>query len=245
MEKDFQEVFMKKYEKKIDIQYVFQSLEMVPDWYEMNPERTKPLGTGHALLMGKDVVKEPFLVINGDDFYGEHSFKIAAEFLKNECTEELYAIPAYRLENVLSEYGTVKRGICEVKGGYLKEIDETFEIKRGKGGDITGKSWNGKDVVLKNDDLVSMNMFCLHNNVFENLSKRFRFFLKNIEDELTGEFLLPVILSDMIKDNEVKFEVLESKAEWFGVTYPEDGPVVREKIKDLVNRDIYPSNLKI
>ena len=245
MEEDFKEVFLKKYEEKIDIDYCFQSVDMVPKWYEVNTERTKPWGTGHALLMGKDIVKEPFLVINGDDFYGEHSFKIAADFLKKKCAEKLYAIPAYRLENVLSDHGTVKRGICEVKEGYLEEIDETFEIERGKEGEITGKSWNGKDVVLKNEDLVSMNMFCLHNNVFESLNRRFDLFLRNNRDELTGEFLLPVILSDMIKDNEVKFEVLETSAEWFGVTYPEDGPIVRQKLKNLVEKGIYPSKLQI
>ncbi|MFA5633791.1 MAG: sugar phosphate nucleotidyltransferase [Candidatus Dojkabacteria bacterium] len=245
MEDDFKELFVKKYEKRIDIQYIFQSLDMVPDWYKVNPERVKPLGTGHALLVAKDIIKEPFLVINGDDFYGNHSFKVSADFLKKECTEELYAITTYRLENVLSEHGTVKRGICKAEDNYLKEIDETFEIAREKDGKITGKSWNGDRVRLRDNDLVSMNMFCLHHTIFDSLERRFEAFLKDNEDELEGEFLLSMILSNMINDGEVKFKVLEALDEWFGVTYPEDGPVVREKIKDLVEKSVYPSNLEI
>ncbi len=243
MEEAFKDIFMEKYKDKIDINYIFQSVDMLPDWYELSPKRTKPWGTAHALLVAKDVLKEPFLVINGDDFYGKEAFKVGGNFLRNDCKKDLYGIPAYRLENVLSDHGTVKRGICEVKGDFLEGIEETFEIERRKEGKIEGKTWDGKEMVMKNKDLVSMNMFCLHNNIFENLERRFEDFLKENEDELEGEFLLPVILSNMIKDGEVKFEVLETKGEWFGVTYPEDAGVVRVKLKELVNSGEYPENL--
>lgn len=245
MEEDFKDVFMKKYEKKIDIQYVFQSLDMVPDWYTVHPERVRPLGTGHALLMGKDVIKGPFLVINGDDFYGSHSFKISADFLRNECNERQYGITAFRLEKVLSDHGTVTRGICEVKDGYLEKINETFKVAKGESGEITGENSNGDKVFLKNTDLASMNVFCLHSSVFENLEEKFHSFLRNSKDKLEGEFLLPVMLSEMIRNGEVRFKVLEAEDEWFGVTNPEDGPVVRKKIADLIENSIYPSKLEL
>jgi NDP-sugar pyrophosphorylase family protein len=246
MEKDFKEVFMKRYEKKIDINYCFQDVNMVPDWYELNPERTKPWGTGHAFLMGKDLVKEPSFVISSDDFYGTSTFVNAYRFLREECTPELCSIPVYRLKNVLSEYGSVKRGICKTKDGFLLNIEETFEVRRDSDGIIRGSKQTGEEVVVDEDTYTAMSAYGIHHRLFEILEERFTKFLKkNIKDNMTQEYLLPEILSDMVKDGIIKIKILESEAEWFGVTYPEDGPVVREKIKDLVNRDIYPSKLKI
>lgn len=245
MEEAFKEIIMSKYQDKIDISYVFQSLDMVPDWYKLNPERVKPWGTGQALLVAKEALKEPFLVINGDDFYSQESFEIAAKFLREGCTPTEYAIPAYRLENVLSESGAVKRGICTTEDGYLKKIDETFEVQRGEDGVIRGVTWDGKDMIMKDGDYASMNLFCVHNVVFDNLERRFEKFLKTNEDELTGEFLLPTIFSNMVEDGDVKFKVIETGGEWFGVTYPEDGPIVREKLKELVDKGIYPKKLEL
>jgi NDP-sugar pyrophosphorylase family protein len=245
MEEAFKEIIMSKYQDKIDISYVFQSLDMVPDWYKLNPERVKPWGTGQALLVAKEALKEPFLVINGDDFYSQESFKVAAKFLRESCTPTEYAIPAYRLENVLSDNGAVKRGICTVEDSYLKKIDETFEVKRGEDGVIRGVTWDGKDMVMNDGDYASMNLFCVHNVVFDNLERRFEKFLKTNEDELTGEFLLPTIFSNMVEDGDVKFKIIETGGEWFGVTYPEDGPVVRGKLKELVYKGQYPQKLEL
>jgi NDP-sugar pyrophosphorylase family protein len=217
---------------------------MLPDWYELNPERTKPWGTGHALLVAKDKIKEPFLVINGDDFYGRESFRIAADFLRNECTEDTYAIPAYRLENVLSDAGTVKRGVCTTKDGYLVRIDETFEVERDLEDKISGVTWDGKPMENLSDDTpISMNMFCLHPSAFEKFEKDFEKFLKKNEDELKGEYLLPVELSELIARGEIKMRVLETPAQWFGVTYKEDADIVREKLKELVEKGEYPETL--
>lgn len=244
MEEAFKEVFLEKYEGKIDIDYCFQSVDMIPDWYKLNPERTKPWGTGHALLVAKDKIDEPFLLINGDDFYGRESFKIAVDFLKNECTPDTYAIPAYRLENVLSDAGTVKRGVCTTKGDYLVSIEETFEVQREDKSNVSGVTWNGKPMTnLKNDTLISMNMFCLHTSIFDKLQRDFELFLKENEDELKGEYLLPIKLSGFIKRGEIKMKVLETPAQWFGVTYPEDAEVVRRKLKELVEEGTYPENL--
>ncbi|KUK77834.1 MAG: hypothetical protein XD93_0062 [candidate division WS6 bacterium 34_10] len=244
MEEAFRDIFLNKYEDKINIDYCFQTVDMLPNWYERHPKRVKPWGTGHALLTSKDIINEPFLVINGDDFYGRESFKIAADFLRKECTEDTYAIPAYRLENVLSDAGTVKRGVCTTKDGYLVRIDETFEVERDEEGVISGVTWDGKPMKnLSNETPISMNMFCLHPSAFEKFDRDFEKFLKKNEDELKGEYLLPVELSELISRGEIKMKVLETPAQWFGVTYKEDADIVREKLKELVEKGKYPKKL--
>jgi NDP-sugar pyrophosphorylase family protein len=244
MEEAFKEVFLEKYEDRIDIDYCFQTVDMVPKWYDLNPERTKPWGTGHALLVAKDKIHNPFLVINGDDFYGRESFEIGANFLKNECDENTYAIPAYRLENVLSDAGTVKRGICTTKDKFLVKIEETFDIERGEEGSINGVTWDGKHMSnLANDTHISMNMFCLHPSVFTTLIRDFENFLTENKDELKGEYLLPIELSELIKKDEIRMKVLETPAQWFGITYKEDAQIVRNKLKKLVENGEYPEKL--
>jgi hypothetical protein len=217
---------------------------MLPDWYERDPDRTKPWGTAHALLCARDLLNEPFLLINGDDFYGKESFKIAADFLREECKDDTYGIPAYRLENVLSDAGTVKRGICNIEEESLVDIKETFEIERDENGVINGVTWDGESMNdIPDGALVSMNMFCIHPSVFENFDKRFDEFLKNNEDELKGEFLLPIEFSNLIDQNIIEMKVLETPSTWFGVTYPEDAEIVRTKLKELVEKGDYPANL--
>lgn len=243
MEEAFKEIFMDKYKDKIDISYVFQSLDMLPSWYKLNPERTKPWGTGHALLVAKDAIKEPSYVISSDDFLGRDTFDVVAKFLREECSEDLYSIPTYRLETVLSDHGTVKRGICFTNNGYLNHIEETFEVLRDESGDIVGQKQTGEKVRMENDTPVAMSSYGIHPNVFANLEERFNKFLENVKDDLTGEFLLPEVLSDMVKDGDIKIKILESDGEWFGLTYKEDGPIVREKLRKLVDDGIYPEKL--
>ena len=243
MEESFKEIFIKKYEDKIEIKYVFQTLDMLPEWYEMNPERTKPWGTAHATLVAKDVLKNPFLIINGDDFYGSDAFKRGAKFLREECSEKEYGIVAYRLGNVLSDHGTVKRGICESKDGYLTSMVETFDIQKNEDGRISGVTWDGLAKTMQDNDLTNMNMFAVHNNVFDIFEKYFEDFLKEDRDPLKGEFLLPIELSKAINNDELEIKVVETSAEWFGVTYPDDAPIVREKLKKLVEDGVYPEDL--
>ncbi len=245
MEEAFKEIFMDKYKDKIDISYVFQSLDMVPSWYKLNPERTKPWGTGQALLVAKEAIKEPSYVISSDDFYGKETFNIVAKFLREECTQDLYSIPVYKLKNVLSEYGTVKRGVCFTKDGYLDHIEETFEVAKMEDGKITGQKQTGECVNLDDNTPTAMSSYGIHPSVFSNLEKRFDNFLKNLQDDLIDEYLLPEILSDMVKDRDVKIKMLETNSNWFGVTYKEDGPIVREKLKKLVEEGIYPEKLKL
>ena len=243
MEEIFNEMFMTRYKDRIDLQYVFQSVDKIPRWYKLNPERVKPWGTGHALLMAKDVIKEPMLIINGDDFYGSDAFRVSAKFLKEECSEKTYGITTYKLKNVLSENGTVKRGLCKEKDGYLESIEELFEIKREEDGKIYGERLNGEKVELKDDDFISMNMFEVHPSVFSTLEEKFEKFLEEHPDSLTDEFLLPTIFDNMISNKEVEFKVLQSDGKWFGVTYKEDAPIVREKLQKLVDDGVYPEKL--
>ena len=245
MEEAFKEIFMYKYKDKIDISYVFQSLDMLPSWYKLNPERTKPWGTGQALLVAKDAIKEPSYIISSDDFFGKDTFNIVAKFLREECSESMYSIPVYKLKNVLSDYGTVKRGICFTKDGYLDHIEETFEVGKGKGGSIMGQKQTGEIAKLDDNTPTAMSSYGVHPTVFAYLEERFNKFLENIKDDLTEEFLLPEILSDMVRDGNIKIKILESESTWFGVTYKEDGPIVREKLRKLVEEGIYPEKLKL
>lgn len=244
MEEVFKEIFLSKYEGRIEIDYCFQTVDMLPSWYTLNPERVKPWGTGHALLVAKEKLSEPFLIINGDDFYGRESYRIASEFLKNECNSTTYAIPAYRLENVLSDAGGVKRGVCTTKEGHLVSIEETFDLKRDEQGSINGVTWDGKAMNnLMGNTPMSMNMFCIHPSAFDKFEKGFSKFLKENRDELAGEYLLPTQLSNLIQQGEIVMKVLDTPSQWFGVTYPEDGPIVREKLKKLVESGVYPQKL--
>jgi NDP-sugar pyrophosphorylase family protein len=245
MEEAFNEIFMEKYKDKINISYVFQSVDMLPDWYELNPKRTKPWGTGHALLVGKEVINEPCLVISSDDFYGSLTFKNAHNFLKKECTEGVYGIPVYKLKNVLSKYGTVKRGICKTEGGYLINIEETFEVRRDEDGVIRGKKQTGQEVVLDDNTHVAMSAYGIHPFLFDILDEKFSDFLKNMKDGMTEEYLLPEILSQMVEEGIIRIKILESEDDWFGVTYPEDAQIVKKKLKQLVDKGEYPKNLSI
>lgn len=245
MVEDFKEVFMERYQDAIDINYCIQSVDMLPEWYELNPKRTKPWGTTHALLVSKDLINEPFLVINGDDFYGKDAFKMAENFLRKECDKNSYAIVGYPLKNVISDIGTVKRGICQVDSkGYLKALEETFEIKRDEYGVINGVTWDGKKREGINEEtLVSMNMFCYHPAIFKEFEEEFEQFLKENDDELEGEYIMAVGLNNIVKNKKGKIKVLRTSSEWFGVTNPEDAQIVRKKLKELIKDGKYPQNL--
>jgi NDP-sugar pyrophosphorylase family protein len=244
MEESFKEIFLNKYED-IEVEYCFQSVDMLPDWYELNPERTKPWGTTHALLVSKEHINTPFLVINGDDFYGQDAFQISADFLREECNPQNYAIIGYPLKNVMSDTGTVKRGLCKVDSeGNLKVLEETFDIKRDEDGVINGVTWDGKEREdIDEDTLASMNMFCYHPAIFKEFEEEFERFLKENDDELTGEYIMAVGLNNIVKNDKAKIKVIKTPSEWFGVTNPEDARVVRTKLKELVEKGEYPKKL--
>ena len=245
MEEAFKEVYMDKYKGKVDIDYIFQDIADVPDWYKQENDislRQKPWGTGHAVLVAKNKLNNPFLVINGDDFYGRESFQKAAKFLREECSENESAIISYKLKNVLSDNGTVKRGICTVKDEHLDRIAEAFELKRNPDNTITGEdAQTGEKLLLQDDTNISMNMFCLSPYIFEHLQNKFDTFLHSCAEG--EEFILPNIFNELIKEGKLNIKSIDTNGTWFGVTYKEDAPSVRENIQKLIDDGIYPSNL--
>ena len=243
MEEIFNEMFMTRYKDRIDLQYVFQSVDKLPSWYKLNPERVKPWGTGHAVLMAKDVIKEPMLIINADDFYGIEGFEVSAKFLRDECSEKVYGTTTYKLRNVLSDHGTVKRGVSKEKDGYLVSIEDILNVKMEEDGHMYGEQVGVGRIRLDDDEQASMNMFEVYPNVFDLLEEKFEVFLKEHPDSLTDEFNLSDMFGVMISEGKVVFKVLHSPGKWFGVTNPEDGPIVREKLQKLVDEGVYPEKL--
>ena len=239
----FRDTVGKRVEKYIDVEYVFQELDKLPYGYSVPEDRVKPWGTGHAILCCKDVVKENFAIINSDDFYGRDAFKVIAEFLKNVKEEKSineYAMAGYKVKNTLTENGAVKRGICQVKDGYLtKLIESNIEKKDGKL--IATPLEGGEEFEVSEEDTVSMNMFGFTPKMFDYLEKRFPEFLDEHKDNLTKcEYLIPTIIFEEINSGNAKVEVLKTDAVWQGITYREDKDKVVKEIKKLVDSGEYP-----
>jgi len=244
-EEEFKEVILDSLPPEIETDYVCQELHYIPKGVEYPSERKKPWGTGHALMIAAPKIKEPFAVINADDFYGYESFKIAADYLSDnsENKKNEYALIGYRLRNTLSEFGSVSRGICEVdENNYMTSIVEIKEIKIENGGFIY-KDENGEWQSLTGDENVSMNMFAFKPSVFDNFEKYFREFILSNYNDLKSEFYIPTAVDEMIRNNEAKVKVLESNALWFGLTYAEDKPIARDRMKELIDKGLYPSRL--
>lgn len=223
IEKDFREVAGRRIEKMIDVEYVFQEIDKIPENIPTNPERVKPWGTGHAILCAKDKIKDPFLVINADDYYGQSVYEKMHEFLVENDNDMCMA--GYRLGNTLSDNGTVTRGICENRDGYLSRVTETHDI--------------AKDTSIPKDSIVSMNMWGLRCDIFEKLEQKFDVFMKDKGGELKSEFLLPEIIDDMIQKENAKVKVIPTDEVWYGVTYKEDSETVKAAIKNLMDKGIY------
>ena len=206
------------------------------------PEENKPWGTAHAVLCAKDAVKEPFAVINADDFYGQDAFQKAYDFLVKECNEELYSIIGYELIKTLSEHGSVSRGVCKVdETGILVAIHERTKIYREKGKII----YEEKDqkTELPPDTKVSMNFWCFDPSVFAFSEKMFHDFLKNNITNPKSEFFIPIVADQFIKEGLGAIKVIPTSAQWFGVTYKEDAPGVKKSLLDLIGKGEYPERL--
>lgn len=243
-EKDFREIVLSKYEGIIPTEVVFQELSKVPAGTTYNPERTKPWGTNHAVMMGEDVIHEPFAVINADDFYGKESFEVMARFLESIVGKSNeYAMLGYRLKNTLSDSGTVARGICEVdENNKLTHVVERTSIIR-KDGVIVFTDENGVDTPLAENAPVSMNFWGLTPDYFNYSKEMFIEFLNEKGQELKSEFYIPLVVNNLIVEGKASCEVLDTTADWFGVTYAEDRSEVVEKIKKLIEDGIYPEKL--
>lgn len=243
--KEFMEYFNPKLNDKIKVEYVYQETNMLPSAMDLSFEREKPWGTAHAIWVAKNVVHEPFGVINADDYYGVESYRVLHDYLVNQFEKKghNYAVVAYYLRNTLSEHGTVNRGVCSVnERGMLRSVEECIKIKRNDIGIIEYPSDNGIKL-LPDDTLVSMNMWAFLPTYFEYCEELFIKFLNEEGNTPGSEFFIPKLVDHLINENILEVEVLDTESDWFGVTYLEDKPFVMEKINSLLNDGIYPNSL--
>lgn len=247
-EQDFRDKVASKYEGHLPVEIVFQSLEDLPEGFTVPEGRTKPWGTNHAVLMGKDVIKEPFAVINCDDFYGADSFKVMGKFLSSlpEGSKNKYSMVGFRVGNTLSESGTVSRGVCRTdSNGFLTDVVERTKIQRIDGQvkylEDDGETWTA----IPDTTPVSMNFWGFTPDYFDYSQDFFKYFLglESTKSNLKAEFFIPLMMDKLIKDNTATCEVLDTTSKWFGVTYPEDRPDTVAKIQKLVDAGVYPNKL--
>ena len=248
----FKETIGARVEPHIKVEYSFQKNDNVPIFYDELKDRQKPLGTAHAILCCKEQVHEPFMIINADDFYGRDAFIKGAEFLRNMVDEvpHRYGMVGYLVKNTITENGAVKRGVCNVENGYLTKLTES-SVGRIEDGTIMAKPLDETlpEFKVEEDDTVSMNMLLFDPSIFDYIDSKFKGFLEKNEDKLDKcEFLIPDVLFESIDEEFATCEVIPTTATWYGVTYKEDAPAVRESIKSLVRMNDgdegdYPLNL--
>jgi hypothetical protein len=245
LEKDFKEIIGNRIEKHVRVEYVYQELDALPEGFVKPTDRTKPWGTGHAVLCCKDIVKEPFAVINADDYYGKEGFKKIYDYLNsNRQAPGDYCMAGFILGNTLSENGAVTRGICQIgENGKLTEITETFGIEP-KGDHAVAKDDSGAEVKIELNSPVSMNMWGFKPDLFDKLQEGFVEFLTRLSDqEHKKEYLLPEFIGQLVKKGEVTVQVLKTADRWFGVTYKEDKDMVVKSVRALVDQGVYPVRL--
>ncbi len=242
IEQDFKSIFAERLSKTIPIEWVFQELDNLPEGFHAPENRMKPWGTGHAVLMAKEKIHEPFAVINADDFYGKDAFLKSAQFLETDSESNDYAMVAYQLKNTLSENGTVSRGVCQSDHqGWLESIVENTKIARTPEG-IFNTTSDGSKKLLPDDTLVSMNFWCFKPIFFKQLELQFKEFIRDNKDNITAEFYIPSAVDQLIKTKQARVKVLPNTGQWFGITYQEDKPMVIERISKLTAAGQYPSN---
>lgn len=243
-EKEFKEKVASKYENQIPIEIVFQELDDLPKGFTLSPEREKPWGTNHALIMGKDVIKEPFGIINADDFYGRESYQLLAKQLENMAGQQQnYCMIGYLLGNTLSESGSVARGVCEINDdSYLTKIVERTQIERIDSVPCY-KDEDGTWKRLTDTTPVSMNMWGFTPDYFDLSEKNFIVFLEKNQNNPKAEFLIPTLVNDLVAKKEIKVKLINTSSNWFGVTYAKDRSEVVRKIQELIDNKTYPTRL--
>jgi NDP-sugar pyrophosphorylase family protein len=243
IEEQVKERFVKKLKGKIEVDYVFQEITNVPEGATYTPERVKPWGTSHAVLVADKKINEPFGVINADDYYGFESYRILHDFLVNDKDPDRYCIVGYKLGNTLSDHGTVNRGVCNVdESGLLKNIVEVLKIEKTPEGARATSSDSG-ELIFSGNEIVSMNLFGFKPSCFDILKKDFRDFIAKQGMEPKSELLIPATLDRFIKNGEITIKVLMSNERWFGVTYREDKPFVVESIREMISKGVYPESI--
>ncbi len=245
--KEFEEIIGNRIKEQVDVEYVFQELDDLPEGFEVPEGRTKPWGTGQAVLCCKDVVKEPFVIINADDYYGKeafvklHDFLVSGEDLGREFT---MGMGGFILKNTLSDNGTVTRGVSVVdENGLLSQVHETTGIEMGEDGQIKCDSEEVQEWISP-EDKVSMNMWAGYPEFLDFLAEDFKDFLMNVEEgDLKSEYLLPNIVDKLLKEERANVKVLETQDRWFGVTYKEDKETVQEAFRELIADGVYAEKL--
>lgn len=243
-EKDFREKILSKYEGHVPVEVVFQATDKLPKGYTCPADRTKPWGTNHALLMGKDVIKEPFAVINADDFYGRDAFRVIAEELQKPHDHKGdYCMVGFRVGNTMTENGSVARGVCTTSDGKLTGVVERTAISYAPDGRIVFTDENGVEQTLDPMTPVSMNLWGFTPDYFDYSEREFRRFLDKDLNTPKAEFFIPLCIDTLINNGEATVKVLDTDSRWFGVTYAADRPGVVAKFAELHNNGTYPKKL--
>ncbi len=233
IEDDFKAMVGKRIAKRVKVEYVFQETDALPEGYTCPDDRTKPWGTAHAILCCKDVVKEPFAVVNADDFYGRSAFIKMAEFLKSDTAD--YCMVGFRLQNTLTENGYVSRGVCDTENGELRSVTERTKISDCKYTEDDGKSWTALDP----QTVVSMNLWGFRPDIFGYIEDGFKVFLNERINEPKSEYYLPSVVSSLIESGEKSVKVLVAEDKWYGVTYKEDKQNVVDAVEKMVADGLY------
>jgi UTP-glucose-1-phosphate uridylyltransferase len=244
IEKEFRELFIQKLKPKIDVDYVLQEIDRIPEGFTVPHDRVKPWGTGHAILMAAQKIREPFAVINADDFYGRDAFRTLAGYYQNWVPERKndWCMVGYNIGNTLSEHGFVSRGVCKTDGAsFLVDIVERTKIQRMD--DAILFQDDGATTAIPDESLVSMNFWGFTPSLFQYLDNGFKRFLTRYAEDPKSEFYIPTIVNELIKKKEATVKVLESDARWFGVTYREDREQVVKQLQELVSQGVYPAKL--
>ena len=248
LEKDFKEIIGHRIEKLLPVEYAYQELQDLPAGYEVTPGRTKPWGTGQAVLSVKGMVDGPFLVINADDYYGREGFRRIHDYMAEhmDSQSEIYDIcmGGFVLSNTLSDNGTVTRGVCQVDGdGFLTNVTETYNIQMKEDG-LHATDESGAPVTISPSQPVSMNMWGLPASFVQELEKGFPVFLDNLkEGDIKSEYLLPKIIDNLVQNKKARVTVLDTPDKWFGVTYREDKQAVADAIRGLIQSGVYKEKL--
>ena len=248
LEKDFKEIIGHRIEKLLPVEYAYQELQDLPAGYEVTPGRTKPWGTGQAVLSVKGMVDGPFLVINADDYYGREGFRRIHDYMAEhmDSQSEIYDIcmGGFVLSNTLSDNGTVTRGVCQVDGdGFLTNVTETYNIQMKEDG-LHATNESGAPVTINPSQPVSMNMWGLPASFIQELEKGFPVFLDSLkEGDIKSEYLLPKIIDNLVQNKKARVTVLDTPDKWFGVTYREDKQAVTDAIRGLIESGVYEEKL--